>query len=132
MPIIATFTNATHMHQFDLSYFTNLILHLNHKVELDKWHPISNFTKDYDKFLFHLCYYIDATCNPPHEGWKHVELQESTTGPLPWDNFRVLSVSIARKVKIELVTATKAEMEFYKKNPFREYTSSRIQPNIWE
>lgn len=65
------------MTTFDLPYFQAIQTAIQTQpegVRLD----IRAYTKDFEKFIFHLKYYMDATCNPPHVGWKHIELVEGT------------------------------------------------------
>jgi hypothetical protein len=62
---------------FDHKYFYKLHEFINTgQIPIGKAQNLADWSEDVDKLLFHLIYYIDATCNPPHEGWAHIELIE--------------------------------------------------------
>lgn len=118
--------------QFDFQYFCTMIQYINDDAGdtfiTGAIYKIEDWSSDPDKMLFHLMYYMDATCNAPHKGWRHIELIDLTEQEIQegknYHSFRVLPLSeFSEKEKfvVQHTTESKGVIEFLSKHPYREY-----------
>lgn len=67
---------------FDKEYFNQIYDFLNKDENLDRTFYLANLTADYDKFVFHVKYYIDSVKSGP--------IIEFNSGEEPYKQIRVL------------------------------------------
>lgn len=114
--------------EFDAEYFLKLHGYINNKFTEGVIYEIADWADDADKFLFHLQYYIDATCNVPHKGWKHIELVDLTESEImAGANFSAFVVCKLYDFDFQMISLTEhctpsaGVREFLKKHPYRIY-----------